>query len=198
MKRDVCIVLGILLFLLILPIAAAGSFVISPLLEPYARISIADLYLRYANLVDFFIVFVIFGGVAKFALSDKYGESSKGVALVAGLMLALAFAFFEKKYNFNFGNLGWLALVVFVSFIVFFLYSLMREFGAGARFSVAILFVIIYGLVGAFFPQAFEWLNENAQRSFGVALMQLVLHVALITAVIKIIISIVTFKNKID
>ena len=191
------LVVWIVLFLLIAPLIVKAD-IISPMLKPLAQISIADLYIKYASIVDFFIVFVIFGVVAKFALGEKYGESTKGLAIVVGLMMSLAFAYFERRYNFNLGQLDFLAMLIFSCFLVFFLYMVLRGFGLSQKFSIAVMFIVTYAIVGAFFPSAYEWINYNSQNNFGVALLQLLIHIALIVAVVKLIISIVTFKNKID
>jgi len=198
MKKAGLAALSIMVALLVVDVVSANGFYINEILEPFGDISIGQLYLQFSNVVDFFITFIIFAGIAKFALKGKYGESSKSVAVVSALILAFAFALFEVRTGFNFGELGYLSMTFFCGFLLFFIYSLARAFGAGSKFAIAILYIITYAMVGAFFPEAFDFINYHAGNSFGMAVLRLLLHVILIVAVVKLIISAVTFKNKFD
>jgi hypothetical protein len=188
---------GLALLLCALPVAAEGFF-ISPLLAPLAEVSIGDLYMQYALIVDFFLAFIIFGGIAQFALKNIYKEHSKGVALAAALILAFAFSFFESRYGWTLGQLDWLAMIILMSFFVFFVYQTMRGFGAKPKLAMAVLYIIIYACVSAFLPWVMEFINVQARQSFGVAVIQLLIHVILITAVVKIIIGVINSRNEFD
>ncbi|RLG40356.1 MAG: hypothetical protein DRO01_04260, partial [Thermoproteota archaeon] len=94
MKKAGILALG-LLIVFASPVVADGSL-ISPLLEPLAKISIGDLYMQYALIVDFFLSFIIFTGIAQFALKNLYQEHTKGVAFATGLILSFSFSFFES------------------------------------------------------------------------------------------------------
>ncbi len=191
-------IIAICLFALLASPVFADEFLSTSMFDQYSSISIADIYLRYASVVDFFIVFVIFGLVSKFALGQKYGEGSKGIALVVGLMLALGFAVFEQSANWNFGKMGPLSLLVFGGLLLVYLTSTMRGFGAGPRISAAIMYIVAYIAVGAFYPPLFTWLNENAKTNVAFSFVVLLLHIGLIAAVVWLVISLITFKNKMD
>ena len=193
-KAGVCIA-GIIGLVLSVNLVSAGFQALTTVLEPFANVSIADIYLRYASIVDFFLVFVIFGAIAKFAIGSKYGDTSKGVAVVVGLMMAIAFGFMESRYGFNIGSLGWISIIIFISFLLFFMFSMMTGMGANAKLSGAILFIVTYGAVSGLLPQVFEWMNTRAESSFGISLLLLAIHFVLITSVVKIIISVISAKN---
>ncbi len=187
----IAIVVGLLLSVNLV----SASQVLTPLFDTFANISIAEIYLRYASIIDFFLVLVIFGSIAKFSVGKLYGDSSNGLAVVVGLIMAISFSFMELKYGFVLGDLGWIAIMVFLAFLAFFLYNIMTGMGADPKFAGAVLFIISYAIIAGTIPQWFEWLNHTAEYSIGASLLVVLIHIVLITSVIKIIISVISGKN---
>jgi len=190
--------IGIVLFLLIATFAQADSSGYFSMLEPLESIDMGEIYERFHSIFDFFMLLVLFSAIAQFALGKVYGEHTKGAAIVVSLLLAFAFSLFSSRTGFYLGQLGGLSIAVFAGFVLFFLFLLLKGMGARTGLTLSLLFIVSYAIIGALLPEWYQWINEKATETFGFALVNLLIYVALITSVVKIIIGLIQGKNLID
>ncbi len=143
--------------LLAVQIAAAENFVDAisnnPALEGITGERFAEFYDRFWWIVDLTVYTLILGYAIKLGLSrSQFGTQGNAMGMVIAVILAIAAVIFEQQTGFRLGNLGPLAFAVVIFFIAFGLWRAIGGLGlgSGSRTVLAIMFLVIYGLLGKF------------------------------------------------
>lgn len=119
---------------------------------PFNLTDFANMYYSYAEVVDFFIFFVIFASISKLVFEKRFGEgpASKGLWIGIGFALSLALVLFEKTQGWSLINLFPAALVVLAVVALAGLYYILKKYKVDV---FAIPYIILYLIVMIFFPK---------------------------------------------
>jgi hypothetical protein len=140
--------LFLILFLLVIlgsnMVFAATGNVLEPVLNTLESFRIAENYERYHIVVDCIIYLIIFIGVARQFLGERFGN---GPAVGIGLIMALSLTGMEYRLGYSVTDFGLLAGIILAFVLGFFIYNLFSTNGTGGFTAFSIAFVLVFLLM---------------------------------------------------
>lgn len=127
--------------------------------------NIADVYGEYSTVIDLIIYLILFMGLAKATLPEKF---KGGVQTAIGLMLAISLTVWEAAAGFNIASFGPFAAMIAVILLGFSMYKMFRSFNVRGFPSAVMGVVVSYFALFAVVPQIFTWLNEKVPAIGGI------------------------------
>ena len=103
------------------------SYGISGFTFPFIDLSFTDIVQFYNSnyqWLDFFLVLALLIGISKLAIEDKLGKLTP---VILSIILSISFVVFERKSDFNLGDLGPIAVLVVILTVVIFVFFLLKK-----------------------------------------------------------------------
>lgn len=191
-KRQIYVALFILALLGLLSSAVYAQSMLDPVLKPFERVNIGQIYARYWYIIDCVMYFIILVGVSQFALSKQFeGRGGKAVIIGVGVSLAIAASYFEYKTKFMLiATLGPLAVIAVIILFLVAIYKFATALGGeGSTFGM-LAFAFLFFYVSAMMPQVAAWFNRYEWTKLIWALLNILAIVFLIWGMIRLISSI--------
>ncbi|MFA5796822.1 MAG: hypothetical protein WC916_02145 [Candidatus Woesearchaeota archaeon] len=144
----------VLVFLLAVPFVL-GASIFDQVFRPLAGTNVAQTYNRYFYIVDAIIYFILFIGLAQFALGEKF-KDSKTIPIMLGIILAIGAAVFELQTGFNFGKMWWFAGLLIFLMLAGAIYTIAKRFGANTLIAFSLAYIMFYLLIQSTAPVLLE------------------------------------------
>lgn len=177
MKKKTAVVVLIILVLavMLVPGVSAEENILKKALKPFKYLDVEKFYDDYSTFIDLVIYLVIFIGIAKVTLGNRfYGRGGNLVVIGIGTALAVSLLVTQNVIGFNLKSFGSIAAFIFVLLVGITLYFAMKHVGLKTAGSVAIVIVIIYFLLRASNPSLFRWFEDIIPFIHTVILLALV------------------------
>lgn len=141
------VITAILLFVLSLSAYAATGPNLVEALRPLQNLNLADAYEAYWFVFDFVFALILFLGVTRGVLLQRY-PGGPGAMIAGALSLFLAFGFIigEKRFNFRMFHLSPYILFFALAIGIFVAVQFLRQWGAGGRLGLGILLLVIVSI----------------------------------------------------
>lgn len=125
-------------------------------------------YIQYANFIDFILLVIFFGTLARQMLEQRLGKKA---SVAIGIILGLSSAIFLANMGLTLASFGGVGMGVFLIILGVLLYKLVSGLFAGSPPTVAgrvaagfLAFVVIYFLFKGAVPEFFNWLENTAYQ----------------------------------
>jgi hypothetical protein len=168
---------------------ATSYNILDQVLSPFGGFTIPEIYERYSSVFDFVIYMLLFMGLLKATLSKVEAFKDPKASMVINV-LAIAFAislsWWGSVSNFSLRSLGPLVSIIFLAFIGFAMYNILKGSGQAddKALGIAGAFLIVYFGMIAIAPTTWLWINEKTP-SVG-AILTILSVIAIIIVIIKI------------
>jgi hypothetical protein len=128
--------------------------------QPLKYIDLAQIYLEYASIVDFFIYLVFFLGLARVAFEKHFkGVGGKFIVVSVGVALSLAMVYAEDSMGFRLSRLGGLAILIFIFILSVMVYMIFKGIGISSGLAAAVIF--FYLALNALSPAFYNKLTQS-------------------------------------
>ncbi|MGV8171578.1 MAG: hypothetical protein ACP5OA_02685 [Candidatus Woesearchaeota archaeon] len=147
-----------LVFLMFIPLVL-GANVLDEVLAPFKGIDIAKTYSIYFPIIDAILYFVLFIGIAKMALGERF-KGSNSVPTMIGVILAIGMAVFESQAKFNLGMLAPFAALIFFLILGMGIYSYTKSVSQNKILPFALGMATMMTLINWLAPSIKTWITK--------------------------------------
>lgn len=130
---------------------------------------IVSLYIRYPQLIDITIAFLVFLGLAKVTIGRMFMRKGKAAIIVGvAATLTVCFVLLEGVLGFSLRSFGGVAAGILIFIVGLVLFGLLKSAGLRAGSMLSLGYAILFLAMMAVFPNGFDFIAKTAHFINGI------------------------------
>jgi hypothetical protein len=162
------------------------------LLQPLAKLNIAQIYQSYGYVIDCMLYFMILIGAAQVGLKKQFEsdkQAAKIIVMGVGLALAISVSVWEARSGFRLGNFWPLAVIIILMTFAFTFYNFVKKISDLNKGMTLLAFAFMFYFMQGMVPSLAAWFNNNPNEWIRLiwALLNIIALFCLIWGVVELI-----------